>query len=116
MLINVLKDLLRLRRAPVEREVLRIAHEYCGALQYNEAIKILTILIEQKPDCVEALILCGAAKRSVGLAREGLADLSRAATLAPNKASCLYEIALAHHALGDNRLALEYCDRARRAD
>ncbi len=114
MLINVLKDLFPLRRTPVERDVLRVARELCSGSRHDQAIKLLTTLIEQKPDCVEALILRGAAKREVGRAKEGLADLSRAATLAPDKAQCLYEIAVAHYALGDNRLALEYCERARK--
>jgi len=113
MLINVLKDLFGRRRAPVEREVLRIALDLNNESRHEEAIKILTTLIENKPNCVEALILRGAARRAAGQAKEGLPDLMRAAALAPDNAPCLYEIALAYHVLGDNRPALKYCELAR---
>lgn len=113
MLLDVLKDLFWGRKAPVERDVLRLALDLHHASRHEEAIRALATLLESKPNCVEALILCGTVKRSVGRAREGLVELTRASALAPDNASCLYEIALACYTLGDERLAFEYCDRAR---
>jgi tetratricopeptide (TPR) repeat protein len=113
MLLDVLKDLVRGRKAPVGRDVLRLALALQNASRHEEAIKVLTTLLESKPDCIEALILRGSAKRSVGRAKEGLVDLTRASALDPNNASCLYEVAVACYTLGDERLAFEYCERSR---
>ena len=113
MLLNFLKDLIGGRKAPVEEDVLRRARELINGSRHGEAVDLLTTLIEYKPNCVDALVLRGAAKRIGGRAKEGLADLTHAAALAPDNSPCLYELAAAWYALGENRLALEYCERAR---
>ena len=116
MLISVLRDLFRRRKVPVEQDVLHVALELRNQSRHEEAIKILTTLIRSKPDCAEALFSRGTTRRAADQTRDGLADLMQAATLAPDNASCLFEIALAHYALGDGQLALAFCERARRCD
>lgn len=113
MLFSVLKDLIRGRKGSLEDDTLRVARELYNGSRHEEAINVLTTLIEYKPDSVEALMLRGAAQRAAGRAKEGVADLGRAAALAPNNAPCMYELAMAWYDLGDNQRALEYCEHAR---
>lgn len=112
MLIDVLKGLFWGHRSRAERDVFRVARDLHKRSLYEEEITVLTLLIDSRPDCAEALTLRGAAKREAGRANEGLGDLTRAAALTPDNASCLFEIAVTYYALGDARLALEYCGRA----
>jgi Methyltransferase domain len=114
MLIKVIRNLIGNRNVPAEGDVLRLARELLDRSQHEDAIDILTTLLEYKPDCAEALILRGVAKRAIDRAQESRADLSRALALAPNDPNGLYEMAMTAHVLGDNRIAVEYCERARR--
>jgi hypothetical protein len=112
MLLDVLKSLLWGHKSRAEHDALRLARELHKRSRYEESIKVLALLLDSKPDCAEALSLRGAAKREAGRAKEGLADLTRATALAPDNAACLFEVAVTYLALGDERLALEYCGRA----
>lgn len=114
MLLRLLKDLVGGRNVLDEDDSLRLAREHLNRSQLGEAVKILTHLIERKPDCVEGLILRGGVTRALGRPREAFVDLTRAAALAPNDHRCLYELAVVSYTLGDNRLALDYCERLRR--
>lgn len=113
MLFSVLKNLIASRTSPVEGEVLRHARDFLNEAQHEEAIEILTALLDYRPDCVEGLVLRGIAKCKSARPQEALADLERATKLAPDDPRGLSELAATWHALGDNRLALEYCARAR---
>ena len=78
MLGKLLRNLISGPHVSVEDDALRLARDLYNESQHDEAVKVLTTLIEYKPDCVEALMLCGAAKRAAGRTKEGLADLARA--------------------------------------
>jgi len=114
MLFRVLKNLIASRASPVEGDALRHARGFLEKSQYDEAIEILTALLDYRPDCVEGLVLRGTANREAARPQEALADLERATNLAPDDPRGLSELAATWHALGDNRLALAYCERARR--
>jgi hypothetical protein len=114
MLLRVIKDLIRNRNTPPAGDMLRLAREFLGRSQREEAIEVLGTLLKHEPDCVEALILSGAAKREAGRPSEALDDLARAITLAPDDPDGLFEMAAASYVNGDHRLAIEYCERARR--
>ena len=114
MLLRVLKNLMASRARPVEGDVLEHARLFLSESRYEEAIEILTALLDYRPDCVEGLVLRGTAKREAGRPQEALADLESAANLAPGDARGLSELAATWHALGEDRLALAYCERARR--
>lgn len=114
MLFKVIKNLISSRNAPAEDDVLRLARELLDRSQHEDAIDILTTLLEYQPDRVQGLILRGIANREIGRLQESRADLARATALAPNDPYGLYEMAATAHALGDNRNAVEYCERARR--
>lgn len=113
MLLDILKDLFRSRKAPAEGETLRVALELINASRPQEALDALAPLLGHKPDCVEALVMSGTAKRAAGRAKDAVADLTRAAALAPDDATCLYELAAACHDVGDIARALEHCERVR---
>ena len=114
MLLRLLKDLISSRKAPVERDILRRASELRNQSLHDEAIEMLTSLLEQNSDCVPALMLRGVAKREAGRLREAMADFARAEDLDPDDPHCLCELAAGWYALGNHRLALEYCERGRR--
>jgi len=114
MLFKVIRTLVGRRSTPADEDVLRLVRELLGRSQHEDAIDILTTLLEYKPDSVEGLILCGVAKREVGRLQDSRTDLARATALAPDNPYGLYEMAATAHALGDNRNAVEYCERARR--
>lgn len=114
MLLRVLKDLIGGWKPPDEGERIRLACEYLNRSRNEEAIAILGDLLEHNPDCLEGLILRGTINRQIGRSMEAVADLTRAAVLAPDDQRCLFELAAVAYALGDNRLALAYCDRLRR--
>lgn len=114
LLFRVLKDLLGGRNTPDEGDVLRLARELLERSSGEQAIELLTTLLRYKPDCVEGLILRGAAKREIGRVAEALADLTRADQLVPDDPRCLQELAIVSYLRGDKLLALEYCLRARR--
>lgn len=114
LLYRALKNLLGGGSSPDEGEVLKLARELLDQSRGGQAIELLTTLLGYKPDCVEGLILRGAAKREVGRVVEALADLDRADRLAPDDSRCLQELAVAWYLCGDKRRALEYCVRARR--
>ena len=114
MLFRVLKDLIAGRNAPpVETEVLGRARAFLRGSQPEQAIEILTALLDCKPDHLEGLVVRGAANREAGRLREALADLERAAYLAPDDPYGLSELAATWYAFGDSGRALEYCARAR---
>ena len=69
MLLRLLKDLISSRKAPVERDILRRASELRNQSLHDEAIEMLTSLLEQNSDCVPALMLRGVAKREAGRLR-----------------------------------------------
>jgi len=114
MFFRVLKNLIASRTSPVEGDVLLHARGFLKESQHEEAIEILTALLDYRPDCVEGLVLRGTANRKAARPQEALADLERATNLAPDDPRGLSELAATWHALGDDRLALEYCERARR--
>jgi tetratricopeptide (TPR) repeat protein len=116
MLLRVLRDVISNLKPPIERDILIRAGELCDKASHEEAIEILTVLLERKPDCVPALMLRGVAKRQAGRVHQALADFSRAEGLDPSDAHCLFELAASWYALGNHRLALEYCERGRRID
>jgi hypothetical protein len=114
VLFKVIKNLVRSRNAPADDDVLQIARELLDRAQHEDAIDILTTLLEYKPGSVEGMILCGVAKREVGRLQESRADLARVTALAPNNPVGLYEMAATAYALGDKVNAVEHCERARR--
>jgi tetratricopeptide (TPR) repeat protein len=116
VLLRLLKDALSGFRSSIERDILRRAGELCDQALHEEAIEILTVLLERKPDCVPALMLRGVAKRQAGRLHHALADFSRAEDLDPNDARCLLELAGGWYAVGNHSLALEYCQRGRKLD
>ena len=114
LLFRALKNLLGGRNAPDEREVLRLAKDLLHQSRSAQAIEFLTTLLENNPDCSEALVLRGAAQRRIGRLQEALSDLARADRLVPDDPNCLQELALVCYLRGDRQVALEYCLRARR--
>jgi len=114
VLFNVIKTLLGNRKTPAQDDVLRLARELLDRAQHEDAINLLTTLLEYKPDCAEALNLRGTAKRTLGRLQESRADLSKATELNPDDANGLYEMAVTACMFGDNHSAVEYCERARR--
>lgn len=114
MLLRVLRDLIAGWKAPAQADSLRLACEHLDRSRNEEAIAVLSELLEREPDSVEGLILRGTVKREMGRPMEAFADLARAAELAPDDHRCLYQLAAVSHMAGDNRLALEYCGRLRR--
>jgi hypothetical protein len=116
MLFRLLKDVLSGLEAPADRDILSRASDLCNHALHDDAIKLLTTLLERKPDCVPALLLRGAAKREAGRLHQAMADFSRAESLDPNDAHCLLQLAAGWYGLGNHRLALEYCERGRTVD
>ena len=114
MLLKVVRDLIRNRNTPPASDILRLARELLSRSRHEDAIEILTTLLKHEPACVEALILCGTAKREAGRSGEALSDLARALVLAPDDPVGLYEMAATSYMLDDMRRAIEYCERARR--
>ena len=114
MLLRLLRDVISSLKKPVEPDVLRRAIELRNQSLHDEAIKTLTMLLECKPDSVAALMLRGVAKRESGRLHEAMADFARAEELDPHDPHCIYELAAGWYALGNHRLALEYCERGRR--
>src|SRR5712692_4997835 len=115
MLLRVLRDLIGGWKAPAQVESLRRACEHLARSRNEEAIAVLSGLLEREPDCVEGLILRGTAKREMGRLMEAFTDLTRAVELAPDDHRCLYQLAQVSYLVGDHRLALTYCGRLRRA-
>lgn len=115
MLLRLLRDLMGGLRAPVELDVLRRASELRSRSLHDDAIEMLTTLLERKPACIPALMLRGVAKRETGRLDEAMTDFARADGLDPNNEHCLLELAGGWYALGNRPLALEYCERGRRA-
>lgn len=114
MLLKVIKNLIRGRNAPVEDDALSRAGELLGQSRHEDAIDVVTTLLGHKPDCVEGLILRGIANHEISRLQESHADLTLAMALSPDNPYGLYEMAVTAYALGDNRKAVEYCERARR--
>jgi len=115
MLLTLIKDLIGNFKAPVEAAVLERARELYSQSLHHEAIDILTGLIDRNPDCVPALMLRGVAKRETNRVSEAVADFRRAERLAPADPDCLFELAACSYLLGDHSIALQYCERGRRA-
>lgn len=114
MLLRLLGDLIGNLRAPVELDILRRASELRSRSLHDDAIRLLTTLLEREPHCLPALMLRGVAKREAGRLHEAIADFTRADSLDPHDEHCLFELARGWYTLGDRRLALEYCERGRR--
>ena len=114
MLLRVLRDLIRGWKAPAQADSLRLAREHLDRSRNEEAVAVLSELLEREPGCVEGLILRGTAKREMERPLEAFVDFTRAAELAPDDHRCLYQLAAISYMAGDNRLALEYCGRLRR--
>lgn len=115
MLLRVLKDLITGWKPIDEGDRVRLAGELFNRSRHEEAIGILNQLLGSKPDCVDGLVLRATIKREIGQPSQAVVDLTRAAALAPDNPHCLYELAAVSYMLGDNRAALEYCERLRRA-
>jgi tetratricopeptide (TPR) repeat protein len=116
MLLRALKDVFANLRLPAQNDhLLQVTRNLINQSRHQEAIEIATKVLKRQPDCVDALMLRGIAKRESGRPQEAVSDLARAAELAPDNAICLYELAVGCYASGDKRLALEHCKRARTA-
>jgi len=74
---------------------------------------LLKGLVAGRPGSAEALHSRGIEMRLAGRMQEARSDLVRAVEMAPGKALWLYDAAVTCHALGENRLAAEFCERAR---
>jgi tetratricopeptide (TPR) repeat protein len=115
MLRELLRGIFKRSDDPIERNGIEVARDLYREGQYDEAINLLTTLVDYKPDWVEAILLLGTAKHASGRTAEGLADMTRAHSLAPNDAACCYELAFAHHKSGNDEAALEFCRQALQA-
>jgi hypothetical protein len=114
MLLTLVKDLIGGVKAPAEDVVIHRARELFSRSLYEEAIALLTDLIERRPTSVAALMLRGTAKRETGRVREAMDDFVCVERLAPDAPDCFFELAACSYLLGDRKLALEYCERGRR--
>jgi tetratricopeptide (TPR) repeat protein len=117
MLLRLIKDLVRARKQPVvEQAVVDVAREMIGQSRHAEAIDVLSPLLEQRPDCVEALLLRGVALRACGRTADSLDDLTRVCELDGGNVRCVYELAMTSYVMGDHERALELCQQARAID
>lgn len=114
MLRELIRGIFKRSEDSIERDGIQVARDLYNEGKFDEAIDLLTTLIEYKPNWVEALLLLGTAKQAAGRLDEGLLDLVRAHSLAPGDAACLYELALAHHKGGNDTLAVDLCRQALR--
>ena len=114
LLFRALKNLFGGGNRHDQRNVLGLARGLIEQSRSEQAIGLLSTLLECEPDCAEALILRGAALREAGRLPDALADLTRADRLVPDDPNCLLELAVVSYLRGDRQLALEYCLHARR--
>jgi hypothetical protein len=113
---ELLRNLLRRRAPESARETLERASALLAAGRFEEAARALDRPIARSPGRAELLHLRGVAIRKAGRPLDACSDLVRASALAPQRPDYLFDAALAYHALGDDALALEYCQRARSLD
>lgn len=116
MLARLLKDLLRRRKPLSSGDMVAQVRALLEQARFDDAARIATDFIAREPDSAELLRLRGVAALNAGRPLEACPDLARAAELAPGQPNYLLDAALAWRALGDNGKAIEYCERARRAD
>jgi hypothetical protein len=113
MLLSLLKDLFVGKSARDDHDIER-ANALIQSAHFSSASRILDNLIERSPNNSTALLLRGAARRLVGNPGGAIADLVRAQELGGDVGDCCFEMAMCWAMLGDNRQAIECCEKVRK--
>jgi hypothetical protein len=111
---QLLKRLIDRNAAPavLPAQLLAQSRDCLAQSRHAEAIRTLDTLLARAPDFEEALFLRGTAYVDSGRPSEALADLARAAALAPADPRYPYNLAVAHWMLNDTDQTVRYCRQA----
>jgi hypothetical protein len=85
------------------------AHALIGQNRRDEVVERLTAYLERHPDHAESRFLLGRTLLEINRPAEALPELEYAVRLDSRETLFLYNLALAHHHLGNESSAVEYC-------